>query len=128
MAHQSTSTTSDMTGSQHGSEGIRDYREQASRMGQRALDRTQEYTSEGRRMVRRSTSSMRDMITDYPMASLLTTATVAFALGAMWSGSSRSRMRNGWMGRSTLDSWLDSLQHYAEPGMKAIGREANRWR
>jgi len=128
MTHQSTSTTSDMTGSQHGSEGIRDYREQASRMGQRALDRTQEYTSEGRRMVRRSTSSMRDMITDYPMASLLTTATVAFALGAMWSGSSRSRMRNGWMGRSTLDSWLDSLQHYAEPGMKAIGREANRWR
>lgn len=129
MTYQNPSSTSDLPGSQSQSEGVRDYREQASELGHSALERARQAGPEARRVARRAQSSMQDMVRDYPVTTLLTTATVAFVLGALWQGGSRRRMLDGWMNRSTIDSWLDNLQHYAEPGLRAIGRgEPRRWR
>jgi hypothetical protein len=37
-------------------------------------------------------------------------------------------MLDGWVNRSTVDSWLDSIHNYTEPGLRALGREHSRWR
>ncbi len=131
MTYQNPTSTSDRPGSTKGSgvsETIRDYRDQASELGQAALDRARDAAPEARRMARRASSSMQETIRDYPVTSLVTTATVAFVLGALWQGGSRRRMFDGWSNRSRLDSWMDSLQNYAEPGLKALSREHSRWR
>lgn len=129
MTYQSSSSISDMPGGHGQSEGIRDYRNEASQMGRDVLERGRMGAREGRRMARDAQSSVSETVRHYPLATLMTTATVAFILGAMWQGGSRRRWSDGgWMNRSTIDSWLDSIQDYAQPKMRALSRESSRWR
>jgi ElaB/YqjD/DUF883 family membrane-anchored ribosome-binding protein len=131
MTYQNPTSTSNQSSSTQGTgvrESIRDYREQASELGQAALERARDAAPQARRMARRASSSMQETVRDYPVTSLVTTATVAFVLGALWQGGSRRRMFDGWSNRSRLESWMDSLQNYAEPGLRALSREHSRWR
>ena len=128
MTYQSP-TSRDVPGTETRTETGQDYREQASELGRTAMERAKEAGPQARRAARRASSTMRETVRDYPLTAIITTATVAFVLGAAWQGGARRRNGNGWFNRSSIDSWLDSLQHYAEPGMKALGRDHySRWR
>ena len=101
----------------------------ASELGRTAMERTRVAGPQARRAARRASSTMRETVRDYPLTAVITTATVAFVLGAAWQAGSRRSSSNGWFNRSSIDSWLDGLQHYAEPGMRALGRDHySRWR
>jgi len=128
MTYQ-TSTSRDIPGTETRSETGQDYREQAAELGRTAMERAREAGPQARRAARRASSGLRETVRDYPLTTVITTATVAFVLGAAWQSGSRRHLLSGWGNRSYLDSWLDSIQQYAEPGLRAIGRDHHgRWR